>query len=85
MVKFSDHYTVDGTDETAVRDPVILVPHMATTLEDTTAATGNGVARGVGHGRLRYKRSFIGITNPDSNDECRMMTFHSGEIGRAHV
>ncbi len=79
MVKFSDHYTIDGRDETAIADPMPLIPHMATTLEDNTTATGAGSPRGVGHGRLRYKRAFIAVNNPDSNDELRMMTFHSGD------
>ena len=79
MAKFSDQYTVDGTDETAVASPLILVPHYATTLEDGTAATAEGCQRGVGHGRLRYKRAFISVNNPDSNDQLFMMTFKSGD------
>ncbi len=79
MVKYSDHYTVDGTDETTITLPSILVPHMATTLEDATAATGPGCQRGVGSSRLRYKRAFISMTDPDSNDQLFMMTFHSSD------
>ena len=79
MVKYSDHYSTDGNDRTAIADPVQLIPHMATTLEDATAATGPGVSRGIGHGRLRYKRAFISVNDADSNDVLRMMTFRSSD------